>query len=141
MNIFDSEPCEDKTKKLKITCGEVYVLMNIIDSCKKIFMTDLIDINKLDINKLDINKLNMIIPQLMKPLKLIIDQEIIADMFYFYLSSLNEKIKKFIKKNNNTNLTIDDFCVMSRNKCEEGLYNFSIQYKVCMYVKNQVNKY
>ena len=32
MNIFDSEPCDDNLQKFRITCGEVYILTNIIDS-------------------------------------------------------------------------------------------------------------
>lgn len=151
MNVFDTKPCENETKKLKITCGEVYVLMIIIDCCKKIFSSDkfdlfdsdlidldLIDLDLFDSDKLDINKLHNIIPQILKPLKIIINQESIYDIFYFYLSSLDDKIEKFIK-NNYSKMAIDDFCVISRKKCDTGLLDFSLQYKVCMYIKEKLS--
>ena len=145
MNIFDTLPCEDDTKKLKITCGEVYVLMNVIDISKKLFMTDLIDSTKLDSTKLDstkldINKLNTMIQKIMNNLKMFINNEIVLDLYYFYLSSLNEKIEKFIKDKQEIYITINDLCVISRKKCEAGLFDFSLQYKVCMYVKQRINE-
>jgi hypothetical protein len=148
MNIFDSEPCDDNIKKFRITCGEVYILMNIIDCSKKLYSLDLINSNKLDLKKI-----NNIIPRLMISTKPLIKNETIADMFYFYLSSLNEKIDNYINANkdndnkendnkdndNKLNLTVNDFCVISRNKCDEGLYNTSLQYKVYVYVTNKLN--
>jgi len=134
MNIFDSEPCDDKKNKLKLTCGEVYVITNVIDISKKIFQLDLINSSKLDINKM-----HKIIPEIMKKIKRIVDHEIIADIYYFYLSSLDDKIEKFIKENPQENITIDDICVLSRTKCEDGKFNFSIQYKICMYITKLFN--
>jgi len=134
MNIFDSEPCDDKINKFRITCGEVYILMNIIDCSKKIFSIDLIDSGKLDLSKL-----NMIIPQLMITTKPLINNDTVSDMFYFYLSSLNEKIEKFITQNKKANIILDDFCVISRSKCDESLYSTSQQYKVYIYVKNKLD--
>ena len=51
MNIFDSEPCDDNLQKFRITCGEVYILTNIIELSKKLHSIDLIDSGKLDLNK------------------------------------------------------------------------------------------
>lgn len=134
MNIFDSEPCDDKKNKLKLTCGEVYVITNVIDISKKIFQLDLINSSKLDINEM-----HKIIPEMMKKVKKIVDHEIIADIYYFYLSSLDDKIEKFIKDNPQENITMDDICVLSRTKCEDGKFNFSLQYKVCMYITKIFN--
>lgn len=136
MNIFDSEPCDDNLQKFRITCGEVYILTNIIELSKKLHSVDLINYGKLDLNKL-----NMIIPQLMISTKPLINNETVADTFYFYLSSLKEKIEKFITQNNKANIILDDFCVISRNKCDEGLYDTSRQYKVYVYVKKRLDNY
>ena len=133
MNIFDSEPCDDDLQKFRITCGEVYILMNIIECSKKLHSIDLIDLGKLDLNKL-----NMIIPQLMITTKPLINNETIADTFYFYLSSLKEKIEKFITQNKKENIILDDICVISRSKCDESLYDTSRQYKVYVYVKKRL---
>ena len=135
MNIFDSEPCDDNLQKFRITCGEVYILTNIIELSKKLHSIELIDSGKLDLNKL-----NMIIPQLMISTKPLINNDTVSDMFYFYLSSLNEKIEKFITQNNRTNIILDDFCVISRSKCDEGLYSTSRQYKVYVYVKKRLDR-
>ena len=40
MNIFDSEPCDDKINKFRITCGEVYILTNIIELSKRLHSID-----------------------------------------------------------------------------------------------------
>jgi hypothetical protein len=136
MNIFDSEPCDDNLQKFRITCGEVYILTNIIELSKKIHSLDLIDSGKLDLNKL-----NMIIPKLMILTKPLINNENVADTFYFYLSSLKEKIEKFITQNNKENIILDDFCVISRKKCDDDLYSTSRQYKVYIYVKKRLDNY
>ena len=136
MNIFDSEPCDDNLQKFRITCGEVYILTNIIELSKKLHSIDLIDSGKLDLNAL-----NMIIPQLMISTKPLINNETVADTFYFYLSSLKEKIEKFITQNNKTNIILDEFCVISRNKCNENLYSTSQQYRVYVYVKKRLDNY
>jgi hypothetical protein len=133
MNIFDSEPCDDNIKKFRITCGEVYILTNIIECCKNIFSLELIDSNKLDLNKL-----HNIIPQLMITVKPLIMNEIIADMYYFYLSSFNEKIDNYIKVNDNLKLSVNDFCVISRKKCTNGFDDTSQQYKVYIYLKKEL---
>ena len=134
MNLYDTEPCDDEIKKFRITCGEVYILTNIIETSKKILSIDLINSNKLDLNTL-----HLIIPKLMKSIKPIINNEIVADMFYFYLSSLNEKIEKYMTKTNDIKLSVNDFCVISRTKCNNGLLNDSQQYKVYVYVKTKVD--
>ena len=36
MDLSDTEPCDDNIKKFRILCGEVYILKNIIECCKKI---------------------------------------------------------------------------------------------------------
>ena len=140
MNLYDTEPCDYEIKKFRITCGEVYILTNIIETTKKI-----LSLNLIDSNKLDLKALHEIIPKLIKNIKPIINNEIIADMFYFYLSMLNEKIEKYMSDVNNINeklqLTINDFCVISRKKCENPLLNDSQQYKVYVYVKNKLDKY
>lgn len=134
MNIFDSEPCDDNIIKFRITCGEVYILTNVIECSKKIFSVELIDSSKIDLIKL-----NNIIPQLMRTIKPLIMNEIIADMYYFYLSALNEKIEKFIKDNKDkTKLFVDDFCVISRKKCDNRFDDTSQQYKVYIYVKKEL---
>ena len=135
MNIFDSEPCDDNLQKFRITCGEVYILTNIIEFSKKLHSIDLIDSGKLDLNAL-----NMIIPQLMISTKPLINNETVADTFYFYLSSLKEKIEKFITQNNKTNIILDEFCIISRNKCDESLYSTSQQYRVYVYVKKRLDR-
>jgi hypothetical protein len=133
MNIFDSEPCDDNIKKFRITCGEVYILTNVIECCKKIFSLELIDSNTLDLKKL-----HDIIPQLMRTVKPLIMNEIIADMYYFYLSSFNEKIDNYIKVNDIIKLSVNDFCVISRKKCTNGFDDTSQQYKVYIYVKEEL---
>ena len=81
------------------------ILINIIECCAKLFSLELIDI----------------IPQLMHNIKPLIMNEIIADMYYFYLSSFNEKIEKYMIEINNDEsklkLSVDDFCVIGRKKC------------------------
>ena len=51
MNIFDSEPCDDNLQKFRITCGEVYILTNIIELSKKLHSIELIDSGKLDLRR------------------------------------------------------------------------------------------
>ena len=136
MNIFDSEPCDDNLQKFRITCGEVYILTNIIEFSKKLHSIDLIESGRLDLNKL-----NMIIPQLMISTKPLINNDSMADMFYFYLDSLKEKIEKFINEKNKIYLTKIDFCVISRSKCDDGLYSTSRQYRVYVYVKKRLDNY
>jgi len=135
MNIIDSESCDDNLEKFRITCGEVYTLTNIIECSKKLISVDLIDSNKLDLNKVMV-----IIPKLMIISRPLINNEIIYNMFYFYLSSLNEKIEKFIKEKNKSNITLDDFCVISRSKCVNGSSDTSRQYTVYVYIKKIVFK-
>jgi hypothetical protein len=139
MNIFDSEPCDDKINKFRITCGEVYTITHIIECCKHILSIDLIESGNLNLNMLQ-----QIIPMLMKSMKSIIRDKIgdkigdetKQDMYYFYVSSLNEKIKKYMQENENKlKLSVDDLCVISRKKCINGIYDTSQQYKVYIYVK------
>lgn len=134
MNIFDSEPCDDDLQKFRITCGEVYTLTNIIECCKHILSIDLI----VD-GELDLNMLLQIIPMLMETMKPIIKDSSIYDMYYFYLSSLNEKIENYISKNENKlKLSGNKICVISRKKCVNGIYDTSQQYKIYIYVKKFV---
>lgn len=136
MNIFDSEPCDDDLQKFRITCGEVYTITHIIECCKHILSIDLIDSGKLDLNKL-----HQIIPMLMELMEPIIRDEIKQDIYYFYLSSLNDKIEKYIKDNlNKQKLSVDDFCVISRKKCINGIYDTSQQYNIYLYIIKIIKK-
>ena len=74
----------------------------------------------------------------MRTVKPLIMNEIIADMYYFYLSSFNEKIDNYIKVNENIKLSVNDFCVISRKKCTNGFDDTSQQYKVYIYVKEEL---